>query len=166
MKIFTYGSNMSINRLRRRIQSASKISNWFIAGYKLVCNKVSKDGSSKANILRTESSMDLVWGVIYDIANEQKQDLDDFEGLGKGYNEMILQVTDIENKNYNAQVYVADAKFIKNDLLPYDWYQNFIVKGAQENKLPLEYIKYIQSFRFTADRDLIRRQRNFDIIGD
>jgi gamma-glutamylcyclotransferase len=62
MLIFSYGSNMNLNRLLQRVPSAAKVSNAFLPGFKLLCNKESKDGSAKANIFKTGVSGELVWG--------------------------------------------------------------------------------------------------------
>ena len=85
MLIFAYGSNMNINRLTQRVPSATKVSNVFLTGYKLMCNKVSRnDGSAKANIEKSDIATDIVWGILFEIDNNEKPMLDKAEGLGKG----------------------------------------------------------------------------------
>lgn len=166
MLIFAYGSNMNLNRLTKRIPSAVKVSNASLSGYKLVCNKVSKkDDSAKANIIQTDNLADLVWGVLFTIDNDQKRLLDEAEGLGKGYNEDTLTFFDETNYSYTAQVYLADSNFIDNTLLPYDWYKEFIVSGAIQNKLPAEYIAQLQSISCVRDHDEERRMKNYSILS-
>jgi len=98
MKIFSYGSNMNIERLKKRTPSAMKLSNGFLKEYQFKCNKVSNTGSSKGNIVFTGSSNDIVWSVIFDIADKEKKSLDDAEGLGNGYNETKIVVHDSKNE--------------------------------------------------------------------
>lgn len=165
MLIFAYGSNMNLNRLTQRVPSAVKTSNAFLPGYKLVCNKVSKDGSAKANIIKTDNLAELVWGVLLTIDSDEKALLDKAEGLGKGYNEDTLIFFDETNNPYPAQVYIADSNVINNNLLPYDWYKEFIVTGAIQNELPADYILQLQSIICSRDNDEERRTKNYSILS-
>ena len=166
MLIFAYGSNMNLNRLTQRVPSAMKISNVFLPGYKLVCNKVSKkDGSAKANIIKTDNLTEFVWGVLFTIDKTEKTLLDKAEGLGKGYNEDTFIFFDETNNSYVAHVYIADSKAIDNSLLPYDWYKEFIVSGAILNNLPAEYISKLQSITCIRDHDAERRTTNYSILS-
>ena len=166
MLIFAYGSNMNLNRLTQRVPSAVKVCNVFLPGYKLVCNKVSKkDGSAKANIVKTDNLGELVWGVLFYINSNEKPLLDKAEGLGMGYNEDTLTFSDETNNPYVAQVYIADSKAVDNNLLPFDWYKDFIVSGAIQNKLPVEYIYQLKSISFVRDHDEKRRTENYAILS-
>ncbi|RTL59998.1 MAG: gamma-glutamylcyclotransferase [Sphingobacteriales bacterium] len=165
MLIFAYGSNMNLNRLTKRVPSAMKVTNAFLPGYKLLCNKISNDGSAKANIIWTDTPADLVWGVLFTIDSNEKVLLDKAEGLGKGYNEDTFTFFDEANKSYTAQIYLADSKSIDNTLLPYDWYKEFIVTGAIQNKLPAEYISQLQSIICIHDPDEERGIKNYSILS-
>ena len=50
-------------------------------------------------------------------------------------------------------------------LLPYDWYKEFIVSGAIQNKLPAEYIAQLQSISCVRDHDEERRMKNYSILS-
>lgn len=166
MLIFAYGSNMNLNRLTQRVPSAVKVCNVFLPGYKLVCNKVSKnDGSAKANIIKTDNLAELVCGVLFTIDKNEKRLLDIAEGLGKGYNEDALTFFDETNNSYAAQVYIADSKSIDNNLMPYDWYKEFIVSGAIQNNLPAEHISKLQSITCVRDHNEERRTKNYAILS-
>lgn len=166
MLIFAYGSNMNLDRRTQRVPSAVKVCNVFLPGYKLVCNKVSKkDGSAKANIIKTDNLTELVWGVLFTIDKTEKTSLDKAEGLDKGYNEDTLTFFDDTNNSYVAQVYIADSNSIDNNLLPFDWYKDFIVSGAIQNKLPVEYISQLKSMGFVRDHDEKRRTENYAILS-
>ncbi|WP_078769190.1 TrlF family AAA-like ATPase [Elizabethkingia meningoseptica] len=157
MKIFAYGSNMNLNRLKERVPSANKLFNVFIKGYTIKCNKVSTDGSSKANIIKTDNDDDIVWGIIFEIDDSEKDKLDNAE---QGYNDSILSFLDSENNPHEAQVYIADESAINEDLLPYDWYKEYIVSGAKENNLPKEYIEKLGAIKFIEDTNTERRDKN------
>ncbi len=165
MLIFSYGSNMNLNRLTQRVPSAVKVSNAFLPGYKLVCNKESKDGSAKANIAKTNISGELVWGVLFNIDSKEKPLLDKAEGLGLGYNEDTLTFWNQLSNSYSAQVYIADSNSINNHLLPFDWYKEFIVTGGIQNKLPADYISQLQSIPCVPDPDEKRRLKNYSILS-
>ncbi len=165
MNIFAYGSNMNQMRLQKRVSSAIKVCNAYIIGYKLQCNKVSTDGSTKGNIVFTNNSEDVVWGVIFEINNNQKPDLDRVEGLGNGYNETTLEFLNSNIVRIAAQVYIADEGSVNNNLLPYDWYKEYILTGAIENQLPQEYIQKIQLMDYVVDEDNERRRRHFYVIN-
>lgn len=121
MLIFAYGSNMNLNRLAKRVPSAVKVTNAFLTGHKVVCNKISNDGSAKANIIKTDVPAEFVWGVLFSIDRNEKALFDKAEGLGKGYNEGTLTFFDETNNSYVVQIYIADSNSIDNTLLPYDW---------------------------------------------
>lgn len=165
MLIFSYGSNMNLNRLTQRVPSVVKVSNAFLTGYKFVCNKISKDGSAKANIIKSDIPGELVWGVLFNIDNKEKPLLDKAEGLGFGYNEDKLTFLGDMDYPHAAQIYVADSKAINNDLLPYDWYKEFIVTGAIQNQLPPEYISQLQSIICIDDPDEERKLKNYSILS-
>ena len=164
MLIFAYGSNMNLNRLQKRVPSATKVANVYTTGYILKCNKVSSDNSSKANIVQSYNPEDKVWGVLFEIDENQKAELDRVEGLGNGYNETTLTFFDADNNTHQAQVYIADENFINDNLRPYDWYSQFILTGAEQNQLPQEYINKIQSLEFLVDPDAERRLKSLTII--
>ena len=165
MLIFAYGSNMNLNRLTKLVPSAVKVTNAFLTGHKVVCNKISNDGSSKANIIKTDVPAEFVWGVLFSIDSSEKTLLDKAEGLGKGYNEGTLTFFDETNNSYVAQIYIADSSSIDTTLLPYDWYKEFIVSGAIQNKLPAEYILQLQSIACIRDHDEARRIKNYSILS-
>ncbi|MDR2231345.1 MAG: gamma-glutamylcyclotransferase [Flavobacteriaceae bacterium] len=164
MKIFAYGSNMNLDRLKERVPSANKLFNAYIKSYSLRCNKASSDKeSSKANIIKTDNDDDIVWGVMFEIDDSEKPNLDKAKGLGQGYNESILSFLDSENNPQEAQVYIADESAINDDLLPYDWYKEYIVSGAKENNLPKEYIEKLEAIKFIEDTNTERRNKNLGV---
>jgi gamma-glutamylcyclotransferase len=164
MKIFSYGSNMNLNRLLERVPSAVKLTNAVIYNYALVCNKVSTDGSAKANIMNTGNPEHRVWGVIYEIDDSEKAKLDQFEGLGYGYTEAELSFTDVQGVVHQAHVYIAEESAMNNERLAFDWYKAFIVTGAQQNQLPADYIAELTALPCIVDKDEARQQRNLKIL--
>ena len=140
MKIFCYGSNMNTERITERCSSSRFISRAKVNGYKLVFNKKSKDKSGKANLIYT-GDKSLVWGVIFDISEDQKPLLDKAEGLGRGYDEYKLIVINDLEQEIECVCYIAtDEKYLDNNLKPYDWYKEYCLIGAKQHNLPEDYI--------------------------
>ena len=147
MKIFCYGSNMSTDRITERCSSSTFISIAKVKGYKLLFNKISKDKSGKANLIYTGDDS-LVWGVIFDISENQKPLLDKAEGLGKGYNEYKLKVISDLEEEIECVCYIAtEEKYLDNNLKPYDWYKEYCLTGAKQHNLPQDYILTIEKIK-------------------
>ena len=144
MKIFCYGSNMNTERITERCSSSRFISRAKVNGYKLLFNKRSKDKSGKANLIYT-GDKSLVWGVIFDISEDQKPILDKAEGLGKGYDEYKLIVINDLEQEIECVCYIAtDEKYLDNNLKPYDWYKEYCLIGAKQHNLPEEWILVLE----------------------
>lgn len=144
MKIFCYGSNMNTERITERCSSSRFISRAKVNGYKLVFNKKSKDKSGKANLIYT-GDKSLVWGVIFDISEDQKPLLDKAEGLGRGYDEYKLIVINDLEQEIECVCYIAtDEKYLDNNLKPYDWYKEYCLIGAKQHNLPEEWILVLE----------------------
>jgi len=159
IKMFSYGSNMSLQRLRKRVPSAVQLSIGYVEGYSLKCFKKSKDGSGKASIIPTNNKEDKVWGVIFMLEEKDKPNLDKAEGLGYGYNEIKVDVVSFDATT-QCQVYIADNDYLNETLVPYNWYKSYIVNGAKQYNLPSEYIETLESIKSVQDINVKRRNQN------
>jgi hypothetical protein len=104
-----------------------------------------------------------VWGVVFDIADREKPALDAAEGLGAGYLEKSVTVTDAAGNEHLASMYFADRKYIDATLQPYSWYKRFVIDGARQHALPAEYINAIVALPAKEDPDWGRDRRNRSI---
>ena len=163
MKYFAYGSNMFQQRLKKRVPSANFISIAVLSGYTLKFHKQSQDNSGKCNILETNNPKDTVYGVIFEFDSLERGNLDESEGLGRGYHEECVELLS-NGDNIKAVTFIADANFIDDSLTPYTWYKDFVVEGAKQNLLPLEYIAFLESFTAQSDPDKAREARNRKIL--
>lgn len=160
MKYFSYGSNMSIKRIKKRVPSAKILGITTLKKHKLLFHKISKDGSGKCDAFFTNSKKDIVVGVLYDITKEDKKSLDKAEGLGFGYDEKQVELY-INDKKISAVTYIA-TKY--NDMLkPYDWYKKHVLTGANDAGLPVSYIKEIKEIKSIKDMDIERKKREMKI---
>jgi gamma-glutamylcyclotransferase (GGCT)/AIG2-like uncharacterized protein YtfP len=127
---FAYGSNMLTRRLRKRTPSAVAVGTGFVEGHRLTFDKFSTDGSGKCNIVSTNDPGDRVYGVLFSIETCEVRDLDEAEGLGSGYQKSEVRVVSPAGAQM-AVAYVADNTNLL--LLPYDWYKDFVVRGAMHS---------------------------------
>jgi len=161
VRTFAYGSNMYLNKLKACAPNARKVATACLKGYQLSFNKQSTDGSGKGNVIQTNNPDDLVWGVVFEISEEEANALDKEE---KGYLNVPLVVTTVDN-NEQVTCYIADEIHINNELIPYDWYKEMIVRGAAENDLPIEYQTYLQNITAAVDIDEKRTARKMKILN-
>jgi hypothetical protein len=159
VKYFAYGSNMLTARLRFRVPSCEFVSIARLPKHQLRFHKKSRDGSSKCDASYTGAELDVVWGVVFDIAASEKSKLDKAEGLGGGYNAHSVLVMTPTGKSLEAATYLADATAIVNDLAPYTWYKEFVQQGAEEHGLPEDYVvAAIRATKPVLDPDLQRER--------
>jgi len=161
MLYFSYGSNMSIRRLRARVPSATFVAVATLATHKLEFHKAGNDGSGKCDATATGSAHDTVIGVVFDISRSEKPLLDRKEGLGYGYEEKIVALTSTEGTTMEAATYYATH--IDSTLKPYHWYKKHVMTGARENGLPEPYIRTISSIDSIADPKLKRHKAELAI---
>ncbi len=155
---FSYGSNMFTPRLLKRVPSAQVISVAQLNSHRLKFHKISKkDGSAKCDIEKTNNPDDVVYGVVFRMLASEKPELDKAEGLGQGYNEKPVSIVGLNGESFNAVTYYATN--IDSSLKPYDWYKEHVLRGANEHKLPPDYIKsFIEAIESIADLDTEREK--------
>ncbi len=159
MLYFAYGSNMCSGRLRKRVPSAKPRFRARLKGHRLCFHKQSDDGSAKSDALTTNKPSDVVWGVVFEINQAEKAQLDAAEGLSHGYNGATVTVLDEEGRGHEVFIYVADPDYINSELTPYSWYKRFVLEGARQHGLPPEYIRMIELVQDAADQNRDRDAR-------
>ena len=149
---FAYGSNMSLKRLKKRVCSAKATERGVLRCHRLAFHKVSrKDGSSKCDIPRAKEA-DVVWGRVYHINAEQKELLDCYEGLGRGYENKCVTVKLDSGCTVCAMTYyVEDPTRTNPKLKPYTWYKRHVLVGAKEACLPPDYVENIEKIEAITD---------------
>ncbi len=158
MKYFAYGSNMLNERLRARVSSAGNPTLFTLPGWTLRFHKKSTDGSGKCNLVKSASKDAVIHGIIFDVAEIQIGALDEAEGLGKGYSREKWKL-EIDGSLQEVSVYLAETGFVDDSLVPYDWYRDLVLAGAEQHALPEDYVTMLQSVPFVADKKLDRAPR-------
>lgn len=163
MFCFTYGSNISHRRLRARVPSARFVAVTELPAHRLRFHKSAGDGSAKCNAEDTGHSGDRVMGVVYEIADAEKSDLDRHEALGFGYDEKQVELK-TEQGTLHAWMYYATR--INNSLKPFHWYKDHVLIGARENGLPADYIAQIEAVESIDDPKPERHARELSIYSN
>ena len=125
-----------------RIQRNPAYSFGFINDYVLVFNKQAdnKPGVGYANIKFYVGG--IVWGLVYDLIEEELSKIDEFEGVKlKHYNRISLPAH-VNDKDVQVVAYIADPSRIQEGLLPDRKYLSHLL--AAENLLPFEYVKFLK----------------------
>lgn len=130
---FAYGSNLWHPQVRSRCPSARVVGSSVLAGWEAVYDKPSLDGSAKLNL--RESSGSQVRGVLYEIGDDDRVDLDRAE---PGYTPFVVRVVQADGAATDALTY----RWLHEgtDARPYDWYVDVARRGARHHGLPDAYV--------------------------
>lgn len=154
MKYFAYGSNMLEERLKspKRVPNAVFQSTGYIRGYTLRFHKRSADGSGKCNIVKSASANDLVYGVVFEVPKDRLEALDNAEGKGQGYHhDCNILVRLADGIEHSTLAYVADSDAIDDNLIPYVWYHRLVIAGAEQHRLPEQYLAGLRKVQSLED---------------
>jgi len=166
---FAYGSNMHYARLEDRVKSLEKMCVAYLPGYRLRTNKQSDDGSGKANIEQSRLNSDVVWGVVWSITKSDRCKLDKAEGYYENrhnshYKPIGVIVFDEDGLSWKALTYIAcEGRTSSADLPIYNWYYQYLIRGASGNNLPLKSQAMISRFQKIEDLDIQRNNENMKI---
>ena len=136
-----------------------------IEGYKIEYSKVSKDGSGKATIIKTDNTADIVWGTISSISREEKKLLDEAEGLGKGYDELNLKIITDTGESIYLLTYIANVTSIDNSFEPYNWYKKIVIAGANQHNIDQVYISNFLDVNSKKDANEKRAEKELSILN-
>ena len=128
----------------------------YVPKYRLRFHKKSIDCSGKCNIIWTGCDRDLVHGVLYDVDEHQISCLDHFEG--RDYERCKISVL-LEGTKTEVAAYVAVKDKIDDALVPYRWYYDLVLSGAEEHGLPIDYVAGLRAIPFTHDPKPDRKER-------
>lgn len=156
MYYFSYSANISVAWFQKRVESAEPLDIYELHGYALKFNKKGDDDSSKANAVYTGNPDDSIWGVVYEIAEEDLHKLEEsYNSTTKGYTRKDIMV-EVEYEPRAAFMYVAQESFIDNHLKPYSWYVFHLLHGAMSADFPMEYVGMLQNVETIIDINIQR----------
>ena len=150
IKYFAYGSNMSPAQIAERVGEVANAQPARLEGYELRFNKRSqaKPPCGYANIVPAQEKK--VYGVLYDLDENQLGKIDDREGTTGGHyaralvNVLLNNETDVE-----AVAYVACPEKVEEGLLPTRKYLNHLL--AAYKWLPADYLAWLKSHKVKGE---------------
>jgi hypothetical protein len=153
---------MDVGNFAKIVPSAKKIGVARLPGYNFIFNKTADDLSSKANILQSSDPNDAVWGVLIELADNEKTNfLNAMPWAGDYMLTHVTCVTEAE-KIYAAEAFVALPHAVNTHLLPYDWYHKKVMQMAKKAGLPDYYRAKLTLMPFKIDPDEDRRQEELE----
>lgn len=129
---FAYGSNMSQERLEKRVGKVKKMGAGYLSDFRLVfdCGKE----SSYANL--KDADDEKVLGVVYRLTKRQLKTLDYYEGVPNHYERSVDFATMLKDeKSLMVEVYI-NHRNRKEEFPSSVDYLNTLISGCEENNLP------------------------------
>ena len=146
MLYFAYGSNMDEHRVKaaNRCPTARFIFKAILPGHRLVFTSGGEAGTCAADAIADPASR--VWGVVYDITDSDRQQLDAREGVGvRAYRPKEVLVHphgDLEQRVMVLTYGANDAADLQ--LAPSREYLDHLLRGARRWGLPADYIAQLE----------------------
>ena len=110
----------------------------FLRGYKFVYDGYSAScNGAVANIVQSKGNV--VWGGLFQIAEDCLRLLDEYEGYPYFYDRKQFNVKDNEHEISKAVAYFRTGRIIAK---PSDEYRAVILQGAMDCRLPKDYIGF------------------------
>ena len=154
---FGYGSNMLPARLSKRCPSARVLGLAIARDFTLQFSKPSTDGSGKATLVPSQGSA--VPGVLFEIADDERKELDLHEGVGHGYARVdSFSVEGLPTSDQvQATTYIATTT--DPQLEPFDWYLAVVIAGAVHHGMDEQHVTRLRTFHHSVDDYLERPTR-------
>jgi len=115
--------------------------------YYVICNKLGRDGTAKANIVPRQDAS--TYGVLYEIDADEFHLLDVKE---TGYRRVEKTFLNHSGQEVRAQTYVAFH--LTHQPVTTGWYKSLMIQGATEHGLPDDYIRTLE--RLPANNQTIK----------
>ncbi|MFA6309809.1 MAG: gamma-glutamylcyclotransferase family protein [Clostridia bacterium] len=139
---FAYGSNLSGSEMDKWCCDYKLVSVVKLVDYKLDFTRFSKNRQcGVADIVK--SSNTVVWGVVYDIGEDEFISLDKKEGVASGaYKRIEVDVINVNEKTLTAQTYCVMNK--QNFIKPSKEYLSIIIESSKKQNFPKYYINSLE----------------------
>ncbi len=146
---FAYGSNMLNEQMSDRVSGSMPIGPAKLPGYKICFNipgTIFKN--TVCNIICDESSV--VWGVLYCVKRKEFiKRMDFYEGVTHGeYYRQEVNVILQNGENVSTFVYLSEK--LAKESMPSSTYLDIMLRGANQNMLPKEYIQMLEGWKLEA----------------
>ena len=149
MYLFIYCEWLDSELVKLKLPKAKLIMKARLPDYRLIFSSFTEDDSSEiieggCNIEEDQELM--LWGVIYDISEDDLSLLDKMTRVEHGrYSRKYLKVIGEDGIDYEVVAHVIKNPIGKSKASRE--YMNHMVKGAKEHKFPNDYIKSFEKWR-------------------
>lgn len=151
-KYFSYGSNLLRERILVNNPSAEFFGIGKLKGFRLTFDtpKDLEDNPwfGAAATIREGSPTDNVWGVVWELKMEHLKTLDEQEMGYKAY-QVIVEVGEEKIPCRTYEMYLEP----NGNKLPSPYYLKIMIDGAQQNRIPEDYIKFLESVPHNGNQD-------------
>ncbi|WP_416399185.1 gamma-glutamylcyclotransferase family protein [Allohahella sp. A8] len=152
-----YGSNLHPHRLCTRVETARLIGTGLVDGMGVRFHKRGLDGSAKCSLVEAAEHTHVA---VYAIDVEDQPVLDLIEGLGRGYDRAIVDVSGFGP----CWTYIASSEAVDDSLVPHHWYKRLVLLGCEYHSFPVDYIDAIRKVPSSDDPLVERRTLNHELI--
>ena len=153
MLYFAYGSNMDWDQMKNRCPSTQFVGLAVLRDYQLAFTRKSKKRNCGVADVVPASGKE-VWGVVYEITDGDRANLDECEGYREGRDtnsywrkECTVHLVD-DHKDVKVWTYFAEPQ--QNPPLPNSEYKNLLLSGARYWNLPALYRKELESIKVSS----------------
>lgn len=153
-----YGSNLHPHRLGARVPTARLLGIGHIDGLGLRFNKRGMDGSAKCSLVAATEQTHVA---VYSIGIDDVPVLDLIEGLGRGYDRAMVEVS----RFGQCFTYIAMPNAVDEALIPYSWYKRLVMLGCEYHDFPSPYVEAIRTIADANDPVIDRRTVHLDLVG-
>jgi gamma-glutamylcyclotransferase (GGCT)/AIG2-like uncharacterized protein YtfP len=144
---FAYGSNMNWEQMQRRCPSAKFVCVACLKDYRFAIARHSRlRNCGTANIFAEAGSE--VWGIVYEVSEEELAILDGFEDGYRRENVPVLSMGDGQ-RSIDVLVYIAEKE--DNPPPPSSEYKGLIVGGARYWNIPEVYRLMLEQLQAPID---------------
>ncbi|XP_068226953.1 gamma-glutamylcyclotransferase-like [Palaemon carinicauda] len=162
---FAYGSNLLTERIHINNPSAKKIHVGKLNDYRLDFNYFSQRWQGSAATI-VEDPGNHLYGILWEIENEDMANLDMQEGVHQGiYKAVEVDVETLDGEKVKARSYQI-IRPLEKDRRPSSVYMDVIIRGAKENGLPEDYIKYLEGIEDNGYNGKVDVKLNLNNIGN
>ncbi len=143
MLYFAYGSNMDLSRINGRLGRIPPYQPGKLPGYALRFNKIASEHSKEGYANIVECATEAVWGLLYDVSEEELAALDRYEGVSGGHYERKEVKVETDSGPAAAITYIACPAKVREGLKPTRKYLNYLL--AAQHLLPKQYVEKLRA---------------------
>ncbi|XP_063610195.1 gamma-glutamylcyclotransferase-like [Penaeus indicus] len=158
---FAYGSNLLTERIHINNPSAKMVDIGKLKDFRLDFNYFSQRWQGAAATI-VEDPGNHLYGVLWEIANEDMKHLDKQEGVDHGvYKAIEVDVEASDGKMVKARSYQL-IRPLEKDRRPSFVYLDVILRGAKENGLPKDYIDFLEGIEHNGYKGKVEVNLNIN----